>query len=117
MFSLGVLKVTDSGKAGTDDQVPSDDLLWKIAREVEEDLREEDILAYLEEGTYSVLLPDLVAEDAERLLMTWQQLLPSLANRNPGDGKKALKVSVGVCEYGGGGTSSEWAEDELAHVL
>lgn len=115
-FSVGVLKVAERS-AEKDGSVPKEDVLWKTARELENDLREEDILAYLGEGTYAVLLPDLPVEEAERLLVTWQDLIRSQGATNQISGDYRFEVSVGVCEYGSGASDLEWGEDDLAHVL
>lgn len=116
-FTLAVLRVVDQHKPYADERVPGDEMLWQTSRVLENDLREEDILAYLGEGTFAVLLPDLTADDARGLLANWQDSIRSQGSRDRLNGAHTIKVSVGVCEYGRGGDAREWSEDELVSVL
>ena len=88
-FSLGIITV--SARMDTE----------RVARALEQRLRDEDVLASLGNGSYAVLLPDVSADEAEELLIDWERTLTiaSLRDSEQDDVASKLPLATAIYEY------------------
>jgi diguanylate cyclase (GGDEF)-like protein len=99
--NLSLLQGMEAGKI-------RDDLLRQVATRTNQYLREEDIVAYLENETLALLLPDMTGENAKALMEYLQTLVswtPFEADLN--GPKFNLKGVVGITTYNHNGTSRD----------
>jgi diguanylate cyclase (GGDEF)-like protein len=99
--NLSLLRGVDSAKIRTE-------FLRRVAVLTSQYLREEDIVAYLEEDIFALLLPDMTGENAKALMEYLQTRLawtPIESNMN--GTKFNLKGIVGITTYNHNGTSRD----------
>ena len=99
--NLSLIKGTDSARIRTE-------TLRQVAVLTSQYLREEDIVAYLEDGVFALLLPDMTGENAKALMeylqtrIAWTPLQSAI-----NETKINLKGIVGVTTYNLNGTSRD----------
>lgn len=99
--NLNMLKGLGSTKA-------SADILQQVAALSKQYLREEDILAYLGNNIFGVLLPDMTGENAKAVMEYLQTRVGFVPLQSVTDGAKLnLKGTVGVSSYNHNGTSRD----------
>lgn len=99
--NLDMLKGNGSVKA-------SADILRQVAALSKQFLREEDIVAYLGDNTFGVLLPDMTGENAKAVMEYLQTRVGLVPLQSVTDGVKLnLKGMVGVSTYNHNGTSRD----------
>jgi diguanylate cyclase (GGDEF)-like protein len=99
--NLGLLKGINSTGARTD-------ILQQVAALGKQYLREEDIIAYLGDNTFAILLPDMTGENAKAVMEYMQTRVGWVPFQSTADGTKlSLKGSVGVAAYNHNGTSRD----------
>ena len=128
-FSAAVLKITLDDQApvrptdgwthnllrwrvGERDEAPVRDAallhLEAVARERMPQLARDDVMAYLGEGTFALLLPATSARVAEGLVRTWKAAVAVAAARNGHNGVRP-QVTTGVFHYSGSDDNSDRA--------
>jgi diguanylate cyclase (GGDEF)-like protein len=99
--NLGLLKGINSEKTRIE-------LLYQVATLARQYLREEDILAYLENDTFAVLLMDMSGENAKAIMEYLQTQVGLVLLRSANNGPKLnLKGIVGISTYSHNGTSRD----------
>lgn len=99
--NLDMLKGFGSAKA-------SADILQQVAALSKQYLREEDILAYLGNNIFGVILPDMNGENAKAVMEYLQTRVGFVPLQSVTDGAKLnLKGTVGVSSYNHNGTSRD----------
>jgi capsular polysaccharide biosynthesis protein len=96
-FSLAVMTIR-LGKAlanGSQAEIGPLDLR-DAAQALLPQLRMEDVLAYLGDNTFAVILPDVRRKEAEKLILEWSDALPAIP-RHGGD-ESSLFASVDTCD-------------------
>lgn len=100
-FSLALIKVYHRGlMKGVAQPVPAAQALRLIITSLGPNMREEDVLAYMEQGTFALLLPDIPGEAAKDVL-TFLRMQIGLVSPGQIDGSQgsAIYGSIGVAAY------------------
>jgi GGDEF domain-containing protein len=108
------ITVTDQNNGSDSRPRPAD--LRDAAQALLPRLRLEDLLAYLGDDTFVVLLPDMPVSAAEELLNEWSENLTS-AGSGRGSGGPTIHASVGVCENGAEGLLGDEESVRIAQAL
>jgi diguanylate cyclase (GGDEF)-like protein len=99
--NLGLMKGLNSTKT-------RGEVLHQVSNFASQYLREEDILAHLEDDTFGILLPDLAGENAKAMMEYLQTRVSLVPFQSTNDGVKFnLKGIVGIATYNYNGTSRE----------
>lgn len=100
-FSLALIKVYHRGlMKGVAQPIPAAQALRLIITSLGPNMREEDVLAYMEQGTFALLLPDIPGEAAKDVL-TFLRMQIGLIPPGQIDGGQgsAIYGSIGVAAY------------------
>jgi capsular polysaccharide biosynthesis protein len=100
-FSLALIKVYHRGlMKGVAQPIPAAQALRLIITSLGPNMREEDVLAYMEQGTFALLLPDIPGEAAKDVL-TFLRMQIGLVPPGQIDGGQgsAIYGSIGVAAY------------------
>ncbi len=102
LFSLGVVKVRKRDhKTGAPDRFPTIDELRTIAGAVRPALKEEDVLAYMGDGSFAVMFMDTPAQEADRVLAEWREAVAATTTHGSEGPWSPFQMSVGVCQMDG----------------
>lgn len=99
-FSLGMLNVAPpNGESNEGSRIQFTRDLRRIAQVLHPTLREEDVFACLDDGTFAVMLPDMPVAEAEELLVDWELVIASILGGRDAGPTSRPQVSTGVCEH------------------
>ena len=96
-FSLGLMRVVVDHR--THESVPTQVVLRQCALLLQGKLAEDDVLAYLSDGVFAVILQGYDVSRAEWQLKQWQKEMETLQFADGGN-LVAIRISVGVGAYG-----------------
>ncbi len=108
-LSMGLLRVDNlSLLKGADSSKVRAEVLRQVATLASQHLREEDIVARLEDDVIALLLPDMSGENAKAHMEYFQTRIDSTPFQSPTNGVKInLKSVVGITAYNHNGTSRD----------
>ncbi len=95
-FSVGILKVTLHGAGRSDGPTLLD--LEAVARTRMPTLPSDDVVAYLGDGTFALLLVDATAEEAEDVLRIWRAAIGSELGGNGLASRTEVSIGVWAAE-------------------
>jgi diguanylate cyclase (GGDEF)-like protein len=107
-LSLALMRVENvSLLQGTDSTKTRNDLLRQVAVLTSQYLREEDIVAYMEDNVFALLLPDMTGENAKSLM----EYLQTRIAWTPFESSQGIKFNlggvVGIAAYNHNGTTRD----------
>lgn len=113
-FSLGLIRCVADHT--THEAVPTQQVLRQVALRLQGKVDDDDLLAYLGDGIFAVMMLSLDASRAEWQLKQWQKELEAMDFSSRGE-PVSVRVSVGVGTYGYTQSAPEASDEALSGLL